>query len=194
MITTIKPGVIASGLSKTADEIDKQIQNQSKTKESESSVSLILIESLEKENIPLDEEDIDNLANAMKYMLHLRKLRLCHTRVHPRFSFCGRLFTAYFVEGLKNMHRLNTHVNRGTNNVQDEYGMPLEDLHIESILIVDSIEIFVNAYDYLPYLKYLRLRHTKLNARHTAAVFDKFVEVGQRNDRLLPLEILDIIG
>ena len=134
------------------------------------------------EHLDLSENDIaesvEELAQAYQYMPCLRYLNLEITSLKP--SHCAALFDGFIAAGkmLSQQHEMSSGA-QVTGSGASQRGLSIEYLALSGNDIGESVEKLGQAYKYMPCLRYLYLRTTRLNPSHCAVLFDGFIAAGK---------------
>ena len=127
-------------------------------------------------------ESVEKLAQAYKYMPSLRyfglKGKWRNYWLIP--SQCAVLFDAFIAAGkiLSKQDEMSSDVQvSGSGTTQS--GLNIEHLDLSHNNIGESVEKLVQAYQYMPCLRYLNLKNTRLNPSRCAVLFDAFIAAGK---------------
>ena len=160
------------------------------TKHSTNANACIPIETITITSTGLDLDDACEIAKALEYMFHLRRLVLSFNEMQS--SVCGKILDG-FVAASQHIQRCHGDDVEDTGGAKSDRGILLEELNLSGNKIGDSIGTFVNAYRYMTCLKYLSLELTYLQSRQCEILFDGFIEVGRSRNGGLALENLNLI-
>ncbi|XP_072041872.1 uncharacterized protein [Amphiura filiformis] len=184
---------ILSGFSQTADIIQRQNVSQSHSNQKSTAVqTYIPIEAIRIESSSLEHDDVCKFVKAIKYMLHLKKLRL-RLNNSLRSEDCNMLFDA-LADASKNAHTCDqAQGNMSSSGERYDRGLLLETLELSHHEIGDAIDKFARVYSkHMPHLICLNLSGVSLKVHHCEKLFDGFIEAGQAREDGLVLEVLDL--
>ncbi|XP_072031281.1 uncharacterized protein [Amphiura filiformis] len=132
----------------------------------------------------LSSGETTELLRAMKYMPHIKHLRL---------NAVGEEECRELLESLQNTQKCNCMTGNDSNielSEESAYRSQLEELHFRYVK-GDFVDIFARAYSYMPHLKCLKL-DSALEPHQCEILFNALIAAGQRDSRGSPLEVLSL--